>query len=466
MKYIYILLFCIIGVYLIFKFNENYSTFENFDPSLVPMSSIITLAKITEKLIDIDGNLIFPANFIINKNVTVTGNATIEDNFITGGNNIIAGQLNTQSGYETINGALYTPLIIGSGPSSSLNIYSPTVTVNDNITVNNNSSTIQIKGNTNFETGSSINVTDNVTINGLLNTNQIDVTGTVTCNNNTPTSTTSGNLTGNNSTLTNVTANSIIAKSWNSGGEDNYTTFKYANDLPFLDTTGVKRELYETNGPTYFGAGTGSTGGWSFESTNTKLLTIDTAGNANNSYSPLNALVVGESPTSSINIDKLNIKSGTVNALSITSPISTSSPTSTTAEIGCDNLEIRNANGHTGYPMTVTIKGSLNAKTYTPFPKTSNIVPPGSIMFFYTSAGLPTPSSSDWIPCDGSAIPSNSTIYSKFGGVTPTINNYLQGANRTDCGPSSIVTGGNSGCCDGGDNNYNTFFLGVPYIKI
>lgn len=458
MKYIYILLFCIIGIYVIFKYNEIYSTFENFDSSLVPVSSIITLAKITEKLIDHDGNLIFPANFTINKNLTVTGNATIEDDIVIGGNNIVTGQLNTPSGYETINGALYTPIIIGGGPSGKLDITGTVTAIN--LYNNNRNSLIQIKGNTNFETGSSITVTDIVTINEKLNTNQINVTGMVTCNNNSPTSTTSGNLTGNTGTFDNVTANSIIAKSWNSGDEDNYTTFLYANDLPFLDTTGVKRELYEKNGPTYFGAGTGSTGGWSFESNNTKLLTIDKDGNAVN----FNALVVGESPTSSINVNKLNIISGTSTPLSITSPTSPSSTTSTTAEIGCDNLEFKTANAGTG--CTVTIKGSLNAKTYTPFPQTSNIVPPGSIMLFYTGAGLTVPPSTQWRPCDGSAIPSTSTIYSKFGGVTPKIENYLQGANRTDCGPSSILTGGNSGCADGGDNYYNTFLLGVPYIKI
>jgi hypothetical protein len=465
MKYIYILLFCIIGVYLIFKFNENYSTFENFDPSLVPVSSIITLAKITEKLIDIDGNLIFPANFTINKNVTVTGNATIEDDFIIGGNNNIAGQLNTQSGYETINGALYTPLIIGSGPSSSLNIYSPTVTVNDNITVNNNSSTIQIKGNTNFETGSSINVTDIVTINGQLNTNQINVTGTVTCNNNSPTSTTSGNLTGYNGTLNNVTANSIIAKSWNSGGDDNYTTFKYANDLPFLDTTGVKREIYETNGPTYFGAGTGSTGGWSFQSNSTKLLTIDKDGNADN----INALVASGSATSLININNLNIKSGTVNALSITSRTSPSSTSSVTAEIGCDNLEFKNAGNGS---CTVTIKGTLTAKTLTPSPLIYNIVPPGSIMLFCTTNNIPSPNSG-WQLCDGSAIPSTSILY--INNVFPdnkTPNMLyaatLYGGNGNNCGYKTGVylTGSVGGTCQGSDEWLPVYSLYLPYIKI
>lgn len=457
MKYIYILLFCIIGIYVIFKYNEIYSTFENFDSSLVPVSSIITLAKITEKLIDHDGNLIFPANFKINKNLTVTGTATIEDDIVISGNNIVTGQLNT-SGYEKINGTLNTPLIIGGGTSDKLDI-DGTVTVNNNLTVNNSINGIRIKGNANI---ADMTVTDNVTIDGKLNTYNIYVdnpTGTVTANY-LPNTTTGGNLTAKNGWLDSVTANSIIANEWNSP----LATFPYANDVPFLDKIGVKRELYQSNGPTYFGAGTGSTGGWSFESNNTKLLTIDKDGNAVN----FNALVVGNSPTSSINVNTLNIKSGTSTPLSITSPTSPSSTTSTTAEIGCDNLEFKTANAGSG--CTVTIKGSLSAKSLTPLPKTSNIVPPGTIMLFSNSSSIPM-SSTDWLLCDGRAIPSTSSIYNKFpDNKTPNIMRagMLYGGSGNNCGYTAgvVLTGSTGGTCQGGDEHIPIFSEFLVYIKI
>jgi hypothetical protein len=54
MKYLYLLLLVLLVliVYYVFKnIYSNYSNSEHFDPSLVPVSSIITLAKVAQKLV-------------------------------------------------------------------------------------------------------------------------------------------------------------------------------------------------------------------------------------------------------------------------------------------------------------------------------------------------------------------------------------------------------------------------------
>jgi len=82
--YFYLLL----GVFLYFLFTyvlENYLVEqENFDPSLVPVSSIVTLAKVAQKLVNGNGTLTNPGNLQIGKdvgassgNLTVTGKTAI-----------------------------------------------------------------------------------------------------------------------------------------------------------------------------------------------------------------------------------------------------------------------------------------------------------------------------------------------------------------------------------------------------
>ena len=76
--YFYLLL----GVFLYFLFTyilENYLVEqENFDPSLVPVSSIVTLAKVAQKLVNGNGTLTNPGNLQIGKDVGATsGNLTV-----------------------------------------------------------------------------------------------------------------------------------------------------------------------------------------------------------------------------------------------------------------------------------------------------------------------------------------------------------------------------------------------------
>jgi len=77
MELVYILLIGIVVYYLVTRLFENYSTQEDFDPSLVPVSSIVTLAKIAQKLVDGGGTLTNPGNLTVTGNLIVNGDVTI-----------------------------------------------------------------------------------------------------------------------------------------------------------------------------------------------------------------------------------------------------------------------------------------------------------------------------------------------------------------------------------------------------
>jgi len=77
----------ILAVFLYFILSRVFDKFnleqENFDPSLVPVSSIVTLAKVAQKLVNGNGTLTNPGNLQIGAssiapgNLTVTGTTTI-----------------------------------------------------------------------------------------------------------------------------------------------------------------------------------------------------------------------------------------------------------------------------------------------------------------------------------------------------------------------------------------------------
>ena len=67
-------------LYLIFtRILENYINIdqENFDPSLVPISSIISLSKVAQKLINENGTLINPGNLQLGASTSTPGNLTV-----------------------------------------------------------------------------------------------------------------------------------------------------------------------------------------------------------------------------------------------------------------------------------------------------------------------------------------------------------------------------------------------------
>jgi len=83
MQLVYILLIGIVVYYLVTRLFENYSTQEDFDPSLVPVSSIVTLAKVAQKLVDGGGTLTNPGNLTVTGDLTVNGAVNLRiNNFI------------------------------------------------------------------------------------------------------------------------------------------------------------------------------------------------------------------------------------------------------------------------------------------------------------------------------------------------------------------------------------------------
>ena len=108
MRYVYILLLGLIIYYIISRFYENYT--EKFDPSLVPVSSIVTLAKVAQKLVDGGGTLTNPGNLTLGTpsavgNLLVTGNNTTSGNKTVGGTLGVTGA-STLTGNTTVGGTL------------------------------------------------------------------------------------------------------------------------------------------------------------------------------------------------------------------------------------------------------------------------------------------------------------------------------------------------------------------------
>ena len=79
MKEIYTyLLLGVLFYFLLSRILDKYLTSqENFDPSLVPVSSIVTLAKVAQKLVNGNGTLTNPGNLQIGKDNTAPGSLTV-----------------------------------------------------------------------------------------------------------------------------------------------------------------------------------------------------------------------------------------------------------------------------------------------------------------------------------------------------------------------------------------------------
>ena len=132
MKYIY-LLFSLIILYLLYCYYKKYNDQENFDPSLVPVSSIVTLAKVAQKLVDGGGTLTNPGNLQIGLpsagalgNLYVTGTNTVDGNTTINGTTTINSLLTTNAGISTTN--------IGATNNIAANSFS---TTNGNVSINN-----------------------------------------------------------------------------------------------------------------------------------------------------------------------------------------------------------------------------------------------------------------------------------------------------------------------------------------
>ena len=100
---LYYSIFAIILYFVLTQVFENFNIEqENFDPSLVPVSSIVTLAKVAQKLVNGNGTLTNPGNLQIGASASAPGNLTVTGSTSVGGglslNNTGANFLNINKG--------------------------------------------------------------------------------------------------------------------------------------------------------------------------------------------------------------------------------------------------------------------------------------------------------------------------------------------------------------------------------
>jgi hypothetical protein len=150
MKYIYILLICLVIFYLVSIIYQKNITKENFDPSLVPVPAIVTLANVVQNISDKLGTLINPGNLSIGSyaataftNLLVTGNTVINPangmsntpNLSVNKDEIVLGNFTNNSLIPTSSiNALLANL---NGPSTTVtNFNSTNLNVNGNATIN------------------------------------------------------------------------------------------------------------------------------------------------------------------------------------------------------------------------------------------------------------------------------------------------------------------------------------------
>jgi len=203
--YLYILL----GVFLYFIFTrvlENYlQEQENFDPSLVPVSSIVTLAKVAQKLVNGNGTLTNPGNLQIGASTDTPGNLTVTGSINLNNSILIKPPPNKPTlATWTINApsgaaADYAPFIIQSSqtplPSISIGPQGANLTIgsgttwlqNLNVAINAGiEGILNVKGATTV--GGTLGVTGATTVGGTLGVtgattlNTLGVTGATTLN--------------------------------------------------------------------------------------------------------------------------------------------------------------------------------------------------------------------------------------------------------------------------------------------
>lgn len=283
--------YLIFAVILYFVFTHVLENFiveqENFDPSLVPVSSIVTLAKVVQKIVNNNGTLINPGNLQIGSNtsasnLTVTGTSTVNGMLDVSGNTTLNNKLGV-TGLSTLAG-LYTYFSNGSSRPYSI-IKNPTnlgfVGSNTTSTDYNWANTISMDNNANMKIG------------GQLPPTLGDGTGNLTVDGNT---TINGNATINGALTLNASKNITISGIPSLDPNRWYKSLDGANRLyyGYGDNTNTSGYL---NGATIHGSGNGEFY-WYNDDTNgnIKTMSLDKTGsltvgdlNLSNSYIVINS---------------------------------------------------------------------------------------------------------------------------------------------------------------------------------
>ena len=225
--------YLVIGIFLYFSINyildKFIPSYENFDPSLVPVSSIITLAKVAQKITNGNGVLLNPGNLQLGTGSTAPGTLTVNGTITLTGNTAITGTLN--AGATTLSSASVSGTLgagattlssatvsgtLGAGATtlSSLNVTGAT-TINGTLGAGTTTlSSATVSG----ELSAGATTLGNTIINGTLNTTGLATLSSATVSGALTAGTTTlgsaiinGNLTVNNGTITtdNVIINGI-----------------------------------------------------------------------------------------------------------------------------------------------------------------------------------------------------------------------------------------------------------------
>jgi len=251
MIYIYLLLLVLVIYYLFSNLFQKFSNQEDFDPTLIPTSSIITLAKVAQKLVYGSGTLTNPGNLTLGisgnlGNLTVTGtntvngestfnnNVTVNGTSIFTGNNKITGSQtitgdHTISGNNNITGAITTS-------TGNLNVR----TTDNNMTVGLAYTGPGIKSiNKNLELGAGSN---NVYVGPVNNSvkNNLIVTGNSQINE-------LNNVSGNTNLNGNTNIIDQLTFSKGTASPDN-TIIKYNGNFSFSNTNSQPLYLSEKGG--------------------------------------------------------------------------------------------------------------------------------------------------------------------------------------------------------------------------
>jgi len=137
----YYTIFAIILYFLLSSVFDNfYLEQENFDPSLVPVSSIVTLAKVAQKLVNGNGTLTNPGNLQIGASTSTPGKLTVTGNTSINGSKPTTNKVNFPGSGP--GQSLYNYLNVGNismgdgwGTDSGLGqdiIYAPNLTLTSN----------------------------------------------------------------------------------------------------------------------------------------------------------------------------------------------------------------------------------------------------------------------------------------------------------------------------------------------
>jgi hypothetical protein len=156
----YYFIFAIVLYFVLTLIFDNFNLEqENFDPSLAPISSIITLAKVAQKLVNGNGILTNPANLQIGTSSTAPANLTVTGNSVLSGNLSITGSSNFSGPVKFLTDNINIPsnLITGgsitAGSSSSeqtIQTWGPLISNSLTVTSGNTQFNGPINSNTNL----------------------------------------------------------------------------------------------------------------------------------------------------------------------------------------------------------------------------------------------------------------------------------------------------------------------------